>query len=419
MAEKRDLLDEIIDIQQDWNALSHTGDELVEQLAASPEDVPVFDPADYLERPRANSTYCVVAASRDPRACDRCLRVCPVDAIGIQGATVRIADTCRRCDLCAAVCPTEVFQLRTNDPLALYEKIARIATAYEQCYVTCALALDRMPMANEVVLPCVGAASREVWFDLLCEFPNLSVYLPLDACERCHVVTGEEALADAVADAEAWSGESVGLEVDERELGREQKRAYKRSQFVSGMTQAGTRLVSRSVPVLAGAQAVARRLQEHSKRIGEMQQSLEKAVGAQNSNNRRRVLTRNRRLLMAGLQRYPDLAEDMTLAFPQIDESRCTMCGDCAKVCTVRAMDIDKSGRLTLESTYCVNCGACAVACPEGAIDMQERTVEDLVLPDKKALERERQRAHANKLKKQGEQRLKAGLDALERLADK
>ena len=413
---KRDLLDDLIDISNDWNAISHAGDDLVSQLTTDPEDEEFYDSSDYRERPRANSVYCASAVMRNPDACRRCLDVCPVDAITIENGVVRVGDACNQCGLCVATCPTEVFQIHKNAPLVLYDKIARVATAYEQCYVTCTNAIDRMPEPNEVVLPCIGIVSREVWFGLLCEFPNLNVYLPFDVCEACHTTTGEEAFSESIAVAEEWSGESVGLEVEERDLVREQKRAYKRSQFVSGVTQASTRLVSRANPVLAGAQVVARRLKEHSQQITNMQQTLDRAVGVQGTRGRRRMLTRRRRLLLVGLRRFPDLADEMRLPFPKVDAERCTMCGDCAKACTVSALQIDDDGRVGIEAPYCVCCGACAVACPEDAISMLTKTCEDLVIPDEEAEARKRQKQRAAKAQKEGKQALKRGLDLLEKL---
>lgn len=126
------------------------------------------------------------------------------------------------------------------------------------------------------------------------------------------------------------------------------------------------------------------------------------------------MLTRKRRLVMAALQKYPDLAEEMFLEFPVVDSSACTMCGDCTKACTVSALEMDASGRVTVELPYCVNCGACAVVCPEGAITMRAQSVEDLVVPDPKAEERKRKA----QMKDEGKKTLKRGLDLLESLDD-
>lgn len=413
-AKKRDFLDEIIDIKSDWNALSHRGDEIIDSFTSEAEDLPLFDPEEYKERPRVNSTYCMTAVTKNEAACRRCMDACPVDAITIEGTVVRVGDTCIRCGLCVSLCPTEAFVVRSNATLALYDKIARAATAYEQCYLTCPRALNRFPKENEIVLPCVGAVSREVWFDLLCDYPNLSVYLPLGVCDECEVVTGEIAFSDIIADAEEWSGESVGLEVDESDLTHEHSRAYKRSQFVSSMTTAGTRLVTRGNPALAGAQAVAKRLQNHSLQITELQEKLEEATGKKTAQNKYRMLTRKRRLVMAALQKYPDLAEEMFLEFPVVDSSACTMCGECTKACTVSALEMDASGRVSVEPSYCVNCGACAVLCPEGAITMRAQSVEDLVVPDPKAEERKRKA----QMKDEGKKTIKRGLDLLESLDD-
>lgn len=420
MAEKRDLLDDIIDIQDNWGAIQNPLGDVASTLIQDPATVKVYDPSDYKVKPRVNSIFCVTCSTRDPKACTRCLDVCPVDAITIKGSSVKVDDRCRKCGLCATVCPTEVFICGSQAPLQLYKQVAEVASKYEDCYVTCTRALGRLPKENEVLLPCVGAISEELWFALLCEYPNLSVYLPVGICDRCRTTTGEERYGDAIAAAEELSGESVGLEVDERRLNHEQSRAYRRSQFVSSMATSATRLVSRGNPALAGAQAVAQRIQQHTKQLTELQRTLEKAVGAQTSQNRRHILTQRRKLVMAALQKYPDLAEGFKLEIPACDSSRCTKCGDCVKVCPVHANDLDREGHFSVEPAFCVNCGACAVACPEDALAMVPCDPQELVIPDEDAERRRRMaaesRARAEELKEKGKLLLDKGMDALENL---
>ena len=51
MAENRDLLDEFIDIKNDWQALSNPVSDVANALSANPEEVKTWNPADYKERP--------------------------------------------------------------------------------------------------------------------------------------------------------------------------------------------------------------------------------------------------------------------------------------------------------------------------------------------------------------------------------
>lgn len=425
MAEHRDMIDDLIDIQSDWRAVSNPLGNIAGTLAANPEDVKVFDPSEYKGRPRANSLFCVRVAARDEAACSRCLDVCPVSAIAIEGSSVKVDDSCRKCGLCTSVCPTEVFLVQKIMAKALYDKVARVASAYEQCYVTCTRAmgrLHRLPKDNEIVLPCVGAMSAELWFSLLTEYDNLSVYLPVGICDKCRTTTGEECYVNQIGQAEEWSGRSVGLEVDEAALNHEQTRAYKRSQFMGSMANAGKSLVAASNPALAGAAAVANKIKRHSNQIYEMQRSLERTVGEKTQANRRRILTQNRKATLTALQAHPRLARRLDLKVPACDASLCTMCGDCLKACPQHACDLDAQGRFSVEPAYCVNCGACAVACEEGALTMVSCDPAALVVVDEEAERKKRavarQHAKIAEAKERGKKQLNKVLDGLERLAD-
>ncbi len=418
MAEQRDMLDDIIDIQRDWQAVSNPFGGVLDSLTQDPSKVKQWDPGEYKEVPRANSVMCLQVASGCVDACSRCLDVCPTDSITITDKRVVIHGSCRKCGLCSSVCPTGAFLTTKLAQKTLYDRVARVAGAYDVCYVTCTRALGRLPLGNEVVLPCVGAMPAEVWFSLLSEYGNISVYLPLGICDRCRTITGEETYAQLISQAEEWSGEAMGLEVEEGELNHELSRAYRRSQFVSSMAQAGTMLVTRGVPVLAGAQAVAKRIKNHSDKLLEMQRTLEAAVGAKTDQSRRRVLTQGRKLVLTTLQQYPELAENFHLEVPVCDRSLCTMCGDCAKACPVHACDIDDAGRFYVEPTYCINCGACAQTCIEDALTMEPFDSQQLVVPDPNAEKLAERRAEAERRRQEAKEKLRHGLEVIEQMAD-
>ena len=421
MAEKRDFLDELIDLQSDWRSLKEVPNQMVGSIMDG-EERQVFNPADYKEKPFANSGRCLRVASGRSDVCSRCIDVCPTHSITIHNKSVSIAEDCRKCGLCAAVCPMEALSTRRHMPRQIYDQIARAASSYEQCYVTCTRALKRLPKGNEVVLACVGAVPRDLWFSLLADYDNISVYLPVGICDRCRTTTGEATYVDAIGTAEEWADAALGLEVEKSELNHELTRAYKRSQFVSGAVHSVERLVTRGAPALAGAKAVAKKLSDHSQRLNRLQKELEAAVGAKSEGNHVRILTQGRKLMMGALQHDASLAELVRLEVPVCDHALCTMCGDCAKACTTHALDLGRDGRVGVQSAYCTSCGACTVVCEENALSMEPMDVRELVVPDKVAEEVARRKAEAKaraaEYMDKGKKQLNRVADALEKLDD-
>ena len=419
---KRDFLDEIIDIKEDWDALSNPLGDLADNLTdAATGERKMFNPADYKERPRVNSTRCVRCAFQNiGEVCTHCLDVCPTGAIKFGNKTVTVDSNCRKCGLCVAACPTEAITTVQHAPRKLYDKIARAASAYEQAYVTCTRAIRRLPQGNEIVLPCLGVIPRDLWFALLTDYDNISVYLPLGVCDKCRTTTGEAYFTEEISTAEEWSQGSLGLEVDRKALTHNLTRAYKRSQFVSGAITSAERLVSRGNPALAGAQAVAKKLQDHSRQLDRLTKTVEQAVGGKTSSNKQRTLTSKRKLMLGAIQHDPGLAEFVKLEYPVADRNLCTVCGECAKICTVRAIDLNEAGVVRTEPQYCINCGACIKQCPEGALRLEPVDVAELVVPDELTEEVRRQKAQAkaeaDKLLAKGKGSLSKVADALEKL---
>ena len=399
MAEKHDVIDDIIDIRDGLGRLLNPLGGLTGSIT-DPAHVERFDPSDYKEKPRPNSIFCLRCSASSlvdqdvaVRTCSLCLDICPVDAIEINKASVRVKDNCRMCGLCTMVCPTESFIVQRLMARQLYDKIARAASTYEQCYVTCTRALGRLPRENEVLLPCVGAVPRELWLSLIADFDNISVYLPLDICDRCRTTTGEDAYTNEIATAEKWSQASVGFEASGRGLNHEQARAYRRGQFMDDMRQAGLTALVATNSALTGAQAIAKKIRDHADQLYDMQRSLEEAVGDKAASGHRRILTQKRKTVLGMLQLHPSLAGRIRLEVPVCDVTRCTMCGICVRECPVNACDLDGQGHFSVKAAYCVNCGACATVCPENALTMEACDPRELVVRDVEAERRRRSAA--------------------------
>lgn len=60
--------------------------------------------------------------------------------------------------------------------------------------------------------------------------------------------------------------------------------------------------------------------------------------------------------------------------YPYIDDSRCSMCGECAKVCRFNALARVKEDIILFEK-LCHGCGACEIVCKSGALSYRKRVI--------------------------------------------
>ncbi|MBI4302427.1 MAG: 4Fe-4S binding protein [Chloroflexi bacterium] len=58
----------------------------------------------------------------------------------------------------------------------------------------------------------------------------------------------------------------------------------------------------------------------------------------------------------------------MTLAIPEIDDEKCTGCGDCVILCPTRAVAIVAGKARVINPENCDYCTYCETICEEGAI---------------------------------------------------
>ncbi len=63
-----------------------------------------------------------------------------------------------------------------------------------------------------------------------------------------------------------------------------------------------------------------------------------------------------------------DTVSDMCVPVPEVVESRCTHCGDCAESCEFNALTVLPDKVLVFRE-LCHSCGACSLVCPEKAIE--------------------------------------------------
>ena len=418
-----DFLDELIGLQKEFQAITgEISDEtaFVRGATVDESSEPVWTPSDYKVVPKGNSAMCVRCKKEDA-SCDLCLQVCPTDSIFFDDdGALEIKSDCRKCGLCVAACPTDALVSSLHAPKMVYDKICKAAEANEMVYVTCTRALGHVPEAAQVVLPCVGAISAEVWYAILCEYGNVGIYLPRGICDKCRTTTGEECYTDAISLGESWSGENVDLVERERDMVLEVDHQAERKAFVNGSLKSLGMTASKVNPLTAKLARGAEKLAKHSKQITELQKSLDRLAGAKSTVNKKRVLTNTRQLMLVALANHPDTAGAILLDAPQSTD-KCDCCGECADACPMSAIDIVDGGIQVL-TTHCVACALCSDVCPQGAIEFVEVDGNRLIVDDpetKKKVEadekaKKQQEENREKAKKYGQKML----DMFEKEAD-
>lgn len=416
-----DFLDDLIGIQKEFKAITDDiASETADLRGATVSAEPVWTPGDYKVVPKGNAAMCVRCKHPDA-SCDLCMQVCPTDSIWIDDdGSLEIKADCRKCGLCVAACPTDALVSSMHGPRMVYDKICKAAEANEMVYVTCTRALGHVPDAAEIVLPCVGALSADVWYSILCEYGNVGIYLPTGICDKCRTTTGEDFYTEQISVGEGWSGETVDLVTRERDLILEVDHQVERKQFVSNSMKSLGMTASKVNPITAKLARAAEKISAHSKQIAELQKSLDRLCGAKSTAEKKRVLTNTRQLLLVALANHPETAENILFDIPVANES-CDGCGECADACPTKAIDI-LNGHAEVLSTHCVACALCMDVCPVGAIDFEECDGTRLIVDDpeaqKKIEEEEKAKRQREEAREKGKEYGKKALEFLERQSD-
>ncbi|NTU90041.1 MAG: 4Fe-4S binding protein, partial [Actinobacteria bacterium] len=253
------------------------------------------------------------------------------------------------------------------DSKRVFDEVAAAASSGETAYVTCVHAINKTPQTGVKVVSCIGALRPELWFSLLVDYPNLAIYLPLEACEVCPVRGGEDLLGKAIEDAEKWSQVNMGFECDEKDLKLDKKYSVERAEFISGFLKKSVSVASKANVATAGAYKAYEKFNSHRKSLDALQATLNKLCGTPEVVQ---TLTPDRQLLLAALGKHGDLAAGIPLTIARTGEG-CIACGVCVEACPTGARR-KTDGSVKTVASYCTGCGLCRDVCAQGACELIE-----------------------------------------------
>lgn len=313
--------------------------------------------------------------------CDRCLSVCPADALTVKDGTVGVSgDACVACGACATVCPTEALSLggfsgdgMLRDALAVAERRGGPVV------IACARALDAV--ADEVSwdkvvsIPCL-ACIDEAFLVVLAAYGATRATLVGRECASCPQRVGAD-VADASIASACGLFDAVGFEFSVVRTVRfpSSVRRGLDDEGEAGGATAPTDVfwedgpASRLAPLewaLPGGQ-------------GETP-----ALRAEKDGLLPRLPSFRRDMLLGALKRVaaslPEGAGDAVVgkelwASVELDASLCTGCKACVRFCPTGALspvfETEGSSREIVGVEHCagdcVQCGACEAVCPSGA----------------------------------------------------
>ena len=360
-----DFLDDFINISKEFGAIKDEVSDMGARLMGEEPERLIWNPADYKEYPKANPAMCVRCKYEDA-SCSKCLDVCPTDSIEFEDGGIEILKDCRRCGLCTQVCPTNALYISKYSADALYKEISKVAGTQNMAYVTCTRALGHVPEPSQVVLPCVGLISAEVWTSIKYDFPNVAIYLPIGICDKCRTTTGEEVYGNEVMLSEEWTDQNMDLVISEDEMDFGIRRDVERRDFVKNAAKSVGLNASKVNPITARLARVYEKLEAHQVKFDEINKSLDRLLGVKNSEKLRK-LTPERQLILTTIKDHLELANRMQVEVPEInndynwDEEELK---EVVNSCPTGALDI-KDGTLEIEPTYCVSCALCVDLAPE------------------------------------------------------
>lgn len=323
-----------------------------------------------------NPELCCKAISSHS-GCDKCIAICPVQAISIDKKSIDIKSSCVECGLCASVCPTGALAVQEPTEAALYNKIVHIGKMYGSAIITC----NKNTKKSKQVLriPCIGSLSLEFLFAVnSLSFPVNVVY-EREKCHQCDCFKGIDEYIKRLKKIEKLqkqfnlTGDAIKnvssiSEPRSKVFSKENNFDIERRKLLFSVFNGLSKLPQETFDSF----------------MGKSKKSKEKSA------TKKRSLTNNRTaFLKRGLSKIQNLHEksriDLRL-FPRLSNT-CYFCKACTILCPMDALEFQKSDdSLVLHRDRCVGCRLCVDICYHNSLELEYGSIGEIVRGKSKIL---------------------------------
>ncbi len=290
--------------------------------------------------------------------CDKCVTVCPVETIKIdEGVISFVPSECVGCGGCDAVCPTAAYELDDFKP------INYVFNFLEND-------LDVITCKNE--LPCIAALSVEELLSMALISPQ-SITADIGACKECPIAAKNLPIIQ-----ERVEEVNFLLEAMEQNFSISLKELNIKEETVQTDTLSRRKLLSKD-----GLKKAVSIKQQFENEIESTDTTLKthEVTSADIVKIKQKNLPDRRSLLLMAMKRaeVPETfhtisIEDISfISQKDLDESSCTNCQMCYRICPTGALSSDARGSvINFNPLSCVQCHSCHDVCEPDSLTLRK-----------------------------------------------
>jgi Fe-S-cluster-containing hydrogenase component 2 len=319
-----------------------------------------------------NEGACLPLRSRHGQ-CRACADQCPVQALEVTLAEVRLSEACTGCGQCTAVCPTEALSLPEMDAFAKLqftsEHLSKRPTE-KPIRLECRKVPQGLRAPGSLELPCLGALRASHLLALTASGHHVEI-VDRGWCHACSMNRKHEEVLPGHPAKGALDMAQLWLEAAQQEAHQ-------------------PRLLLQPLPLEQCPEDLPASPKQEEKldRRRFFRQALDRPAGRASALPMggdgkaaypadQRQPSPDRERLLASMVVLTELSEQALPAelFPQMHvSSNCCDHRLCVALCPTAALSVHDNGmgaHLSFSSDRCIDCGTCIRACPDGAIQMQ------------------------------------------------